>query len=130
VSGWVDWNLVLDLKGGPNWVNFTQWADIIVNKTSQEYYKEPIYYAVGHFSKFIVPNSVKVQSTEKAHLDKFETTVFVRPDNGTVVIALNLNCTKIMYYENIPAAYAEYRLNNRETVVKNFILGNKILSTS
>jgi glucosylceramidase len=91
VSGWVDWNLVLDLKGGPNWVNFTQWADIIVNKTSQEYYKEPIYYAVGHFSKFIVPDSVKVQSTEKSHLDRFETTVFVRPDNGTVVIALNLS---------------------------------------
>jgi hypothetical protein len=31
-----------------------------------------------------------------------------------------------MYYENIPAAYAEYTLNNREIVVKNFILGNKL----
>ncbi len=91
VSGWTDWNLVLDLKGGPNWVNFTMFAPIIVNKTSQEYYKEPIFYAVGHFSKFLVPDSVKVHSTEKSHLDKFETTAFVRPDNATVVIALNLS---------------------------------------
>jgi glucosylceramidase len=22
VAGWTDWNLVLDLKGGPNWVYF------------------------------------------------------------------------------------------------------------
>ncbi len=33
----------------------------------------------------------------------------------------------MMYYENIPAAYAEYKLNNRESVVKTFILGNKLL---
>ncbi len=81
----------MDTQGGPNWVqNFVD-APIIVNKTSHEYYKQPFFYALGHFSKFLVPDSVKVHSTEKSQLDKFETTVFVRPDNATVVIALNLS---------------------------------------
>jgi glucosylceramidase len=90
VSGWVDWNLVLDTQGGPNWANNWINAAIIVNKTSHEYYKQPFFYALGHFSKFLVPDSVKVQSTEKSHLDRFETTAFVRPDNATVIIALNM----------------------------------------
>ncbi|CAG2182964.1 unnamed protein product, partial [Oppiella nova] len=35
-SGWVDWNIVLDEQGGPNWVgNFVD-APIIVNAKSQE----------------------------------------------------------------------------------------------
>jgi glucosylceramidase len=90
-SGWVDWNLVLDLKEGPNWVGLREDTAIVVNKTSQGYYKEPFFYALGHFSKFLIPDSVKVHSTEKSRLDKFETTVFVRPDNATLIIALNLS---------------------------------------
>ena len=38
-SGWVDWNMVLDMMGGPNWaaLNHTQSAPIIVNKDKHEY---------------------------------------------------------------------------------------------
>ncbi len=81
----------MDLKEGPNWVGLREDTAIVVNKTSQGYYKEPFFYALGHFSKFLIPDSVKVHSTEKSRLDKFETTVFVRPDNATVIIALNLS---------------------------------------
>ena len=49
VTGWTDWNLALDLEGGPNWVkNFVDSA-IIVNASSAQFYKQPTFYALGHF---------------------------------------------------------------------------------
>ncbi|XP_046417169.1 lysosomal acid glucosylceramidase-like isoform X1 [Neodiprion fabricii] len=60
VTGWVDWNLALDKYGGPNWrQNFAN-APIIVNSEADEFYKQPTYYAITHFSKFIPPGSVRV----------------------------------------------------------------------
>jgi len=94
-TGWTDWNLALDTQGGPNWINNFVDAPIIINTTSFEYYKQPLFYALGHFSKFLSPDSVRVKSTAKSKLDKFETTTFVRPDNSTVVIALNLNAESV-----------------------------------
>jgi glucosylceramidase len=90
-TGWVDWNIALDMEGGPNWVNNFVDAPIIINATAYEFYKQPFFYALGHFSKFLLPDSVKVQLSESEKIDKFETTAFVRPDNATVVIALNMN---------------------------------------
>nr|CAD7603336.1 unnamed protein product [Timema genevievae] len=61
VSGWVDWNLALDLTGGPNWArNFVD-AAVIVNATANEFYKQPMFYALGHFSKFVPEGSVRVE---------------------------------------------------------------------
>jgi glucosylceramidase len=94
-SGWTDWNLALNLEGGPNWVNNLVDAPIIVNKTSLEYYKQPFFYALGHFSKFLIPDSVRIQVTANDELGSFETTAFVRPDNATVVIALNMNAEAV-----------------------------------
>lgn len=49
VTGWTDWNLALDMKGGPNWVkNFVD-SPIIVNAANDEFYKQPMFYAMGHF---------------------------------------------------------------------------------
>ncbi|CAG2170912.1 unnamed protein product [Oppiella nova] len=90
-GGWVDWNLALDTRGGPNWVNNFVDAPIIINATGHEYYKQPIYYAMGHYSKFLAPGSQRVYNSLGTSVDKFEATVFERPDGGTVVIVLNLS---------------------------------------
>ncbi|XP_075214404.1 putative glucosylceramidase 4 [Lycorma delicatula] len=58
VTSYTDWNIALDLEGGPNLGNFPCDASIIVNKTADEFYKQPIHYVLGHFSKFILPGSV------------------------------------------------------------------------
>merc|ERR1712136_259840 len=61
VVGWTDWNLALDLQGGPNWAeNFVE-APIIVNADSDEFYKQPIFYHFGHFSKFIPEGSRRIR---------------------------------------------------------------------
>lgn len=47
--GWTDWNLALNEEGGPNWArNFVD-APIIVNATSDEFYKQPMFYVLAHF---------------------------------------------------------------------------------
>ncbi|KAH9370175.1 hypothetical protein HPB48_013097 [Haemaphysalis longicornis] len=49
ITGWMDWNLALNTEGGPNWAkNFVD-SPIIVNSSAQEFYKQPMYYALGHF---------------------------------------------------------------------------------
>ncbi|XP_070622644.1 lysosomal acid glucosylceramidase-like isoform X2 [Erythrolamprus reginae] len=50
VTGWIDWNLALDMKGGPNWVDNPVDSPIIVNPLKDEFYKQPMFYHLGHFS--------------------------------------------------------------------------------
>jgi len=49
VTGWTDWNIALNLDGGPNWVNNFVDSPIIVNSETDEFYKQPMFYAMGHF---------------------------------------------------------------------------------
>lgn len=60
VDGWVDWNMVLDRQGGPNW--FKNWcvAPVIVDDKNDEVYFTPLYYVMAHFSKFMRPDAVKI----------------------------------------------------------------------
>ena len=63
VLGWVDWNLALDMDGGPNWMgNFVD-SPIIVNYEKGEFYKQPMFYAMAHFSKFVPPGAKVVSYT-------------------------------------------------------------------
>ena len=57
VDGWIDWNMVLDTQGGPNW--FKNWciAPVIVDLEKDEVYFTPIYYIMAHFSKYIRPEA-------------------------------------------------------------------------
>jgi len=60
VDGWVDWNIVLNKQGGPNW--FKNWctAPVIVDEEKDEVYFTPLYYTMAHFSKFIRPGAVRI----------------------------------------------------------------------
>lgn len=73
VDGWIDWNMVLDRQGGPNW--FKNWcvAPVIVDPENDEVYFTPIYYIMAHFSKYIRPGAVRIG--------------FENPDNGLMVTA-------------------------------------------
>ncbi|VDN59158.1 unnamed protein product [Dracunculus medinensis] len=89
VVGWTDWNLCLDVNGGPNWVeNFVD-SPIIVNATLDEFYKQPMFYAMGHFSKFVRPGSFRIESIIKDPSVPFEAIAFVTPKSQTVLIMNN-----------------------------------------
>ena len=49
VVGWTDWNLALDLEGGPNWVKNYVDSPIIVDTSEGIFYKQPMFYHMGHF---------------------------------------------------------------------------------
>ena len=91
-SGWVDWNICLNEGGGPNWVqNFVD-APIIVSNTSDVYYKQPMFYALGHFSKFVRPGSHKIQlvnSNGYQPTSPVEGVAFSTPSNQIVVVLNN-----------------------------------------
>ena len=60
IDGWVDWNMVLDRQGGPNW--FKNWcvAPVIVDPEQDEVYFTPLYYVMSHFSKYIRPGAQRI----------------------------------------------------------------------
>ncbi len=60
VDGWIDWNMVLDRQGGPNW--FKNWctAPVIVDPDADEVYFTPLYYTLTHFSRYIRPGAVRI----------------------------------------------------------------------
>lgn len=90
VTGWVDWNFALDLNGGPNWVNNIVDSAILINKTANEFYKQPMFYAIGHFSKFVPEGSCQISVTPKNNNNpSISLTAFSTPDGGVVVVLLN-----------------------------------------
>lgn len=55
VSGWVDWNIVLDQEGGPNHVGNFCGAPIMIDTATGQVYYTPIYYVLAQFSRTIRP---------------------------------------------------------------------------
>lgn len=94
-SGWTDWNLVLDITGGPNWAkNFVDAPILVDEKGGQEFYKQPMYYIMGHFSKFLTPGSQRlkfdVSSKSKSRLGSVDWTAFLTPEGRYVAILNNM----------------------------------------
>ncbi|MDP5105692.1 MAG: glycosyl hydrolase family 30, partial [Polaribacter sp.] len=89
VDGWIDWNMVLDTQGGPNW--FKNWciAPVIVNPETDEVYFTPLYYTMAHFSKFIRPNAqvIGVNNSDKGLM----VTAAENPDGSIAVVVFNEN---------------------------------------
>ncbi|XP_063847517.1 lysosomal acid glucosylceramidase-like isoform X2 [Scylla paramamosain] len=94
-SGWIDWNLALDPAGGPNWAGNEVDAPIIINPEKDEFYKQPIFYVMGHFSKFVPAGSVSIPSWVRGSTaGLFHTAAFVHPDGYVVLQLLNKNDTE------------------------------------
>lgn len=88
MTGWVDWNMALDTQGGPTYINNFIDSPILVNATAGEFYKQPMYYAIGHFSKFIPEGSVRIEAKSDANLPLVALTR-PEPDGKTVLVILN-----------------------------------------
>jgi len=87
VDGWVDWNMVLNKQGGPNW--FKNWcvAPVIVDPEKDEVYFTPIYYVMAHFSKYIRPEAMVV-GVKKSDKD-LQVTAAKNPDGSIAVVVFN-----------------------------------------
>ncbi|MFH4980855.1 hypothetical protein AB6A40_007564 [Gnathostoma spinigerum] len=85
--------MCLDERGGPNWVaNFVD-APVIVNGSNDEFYKQPMFYVMGHFSKFIRPASARI-SLSYPEQRNLRGIAFSTPDSRRVLVLLNTDHEK------------------------------------
>ncbi len=115
VDGWIDWNMVLDRQGGPNW--FKNWcvAPVIVAPEKDEVYFTPLYYTMAHFSKFMRPGAVKIGCVINSK-DVVSTAV-QNPDGSIAVAIFNPSDTNYS---------VEIKLNNK---TKTITIPSKALQT-
>ncbi|XP_035743367.1 lysosomal acid glucosylceramidase-like [Vespa mandarinia] len=88
VTGWIDWNLALNKMGGPNYIYNYVDSPIIVNPETDEFFKQPTYYAIKHFSRFVERDSVRIESMET---NDIKTIAFETPSKMIVVVLYNMS---------------------------------------
>ena len=86
-NAFIDWNLLLNEKGGPNHVgNFCD-APIMADTENDRVFIHDSYYYIGHFSKYVQKGAKRIGSSRfNAQL---ETAAFKNPDGGIVSVVLN-----------------------------------------
>ncbi|MCM0664889.1 glycoside hydrolase family 30 protein [Flavobacterium tyrosinilyticum] len=93
--GWTDWNILLDQNGGPNHVGNFCFAPIHADTTKDELIYTPMYYYIGHFSKFIRPNAKRV--LENVNDKSLLSTSFKNSDGKLITIVMNQSEKEIIY---------------------------------
>jgi len=83
------WNLIVDLhNGGPvNNRNVGSTAPVYVDAEKNDFILGPLYYTIGHFSKFIKRNAVRIGSS--SYNDAIKAAAFTNPDGEIIVVVLN-----------------------------------------
>jgi glucosylceramidase len=84
--GWIDWNLLLDERGGPNHVGNYCNAPILADTAQGRLMHQSAYWVLGHFARFIQPGARRVLVVAAQEVD---TTAFTNPDGSTAVVAAN-----------------------------------------
>jgi glucosylceramidase len=85
--GWVDWNLVLDEKGGPNHANNFCSAPIIADTQNDRLLFQSSYYYLGHFARYIHPGAKRILCS--ASQNNLETAACLNTDGTVAVVVLN-----------------------------------------
>lgn len=96
-SAWIYWNAILDETGGPWAISpihgnpdpNSQHPVVIINKSTHEVTYTGTYYYLAHFSKFVRPGAVRVQTTGK--MKGVRVMAFQTPQGGVVAQILNSN---------------------------------------
>lgn len=87
ISGSMDWNLLLDAKGGPNHVgNFCE-APIMLREDGSDFEVMCEYHYIGHFSRYIQPGAVCLGCS--SYCGDVEVTAFENPDGSRTAVLLN-----------------------------------------
>ncbi len=88
LTGFIDWNIVLDSIGGPNHVNNFAAAPVMIDYQNDIIYYTPYYYALKQFSRSMRPGDVVIRCEQPAG---FSDQVFVCATKNTEgQIAVNI----------------------------------------
>ena len=121
VDGWVDWNMVLDTQGGPNW--FKNWcvAPVIVDPEKDEVYFTPIYYTMAHFSKYIRPQA-EIIDVKKSD-EELMVTAAKNTDGSIAVVIFNEGTTQKSFQLSLRSEVTTISINAQaiQTILINTI---------
>ncbi len=87
LTGWIDWNLLLNTRGGPNHARNYCLAPILVDSGKDHVFYTPLYYAIAHVSRFVRPGAQRIGLDGMSH--GCIATAFRNPDNSIVVVVFN-----------------------------------------
>lgn len=102
--GYTDWNLILDQTGGPTHVGESCDSAVIARFDLEPVtlHYQPMYYAMGHFSRFLPRDSQRVANSIST-ASKLQYTTFIRgtEDNEEIVMMLmnNQDVTDTLYIQ-------------------------------
>ncbi|MFW0739699.1 glycoside hydrolase family 30 protein [Flavobacterium sp. T12S277] len=107
-AGWTDWNILLDQNGGPNHVGNFCFSPIHADTTTGELIYTPSYYYIGHFSKFIHLNAVRVSSAVSR--SALLSTSFLNTDGTMATVVMNQTDKEVTYNLIIGAEQAAIKI--------------------
>ncbi len=87
VCGYIDWNIALDLRGGPNHVgNFCD-APVLVDTATGEIFYQSSFYYIAHFSRYVQVGAHRIES--HGGPAGVESLAFANPDGSLALVAMN-----------------------------------------
>ena len=86
-QGFIDWNLLLDDRGGPNHVGYFCEAPLMYDREAEELIVNRSFHYFGHVSRFVRPGARRFLVSRFD--DAVECAGFVNLDGGRVLVALN-----------------------------------------
>jgi glucosylceramidase len=108
MTGFIDWNIFLDEKGGPNHVGNYCDAPIMVNTQTGELMVKLSYDYIGHFSKYIKPGAKRIGLSK--YTSELEVTAFKNPEGSLVLVALNRTDRKLPIVIRVNGELIEFEL--------------------
>lgn len=85
--GWIDWNLALNLEGGPNHVNNLCSAPILIDAANDCFEHQSSYFYIGHFARFVKPGAKRILCA--ATRMSLECTAFKNEGGEVVTVVMN-----------------------------------------
>lgn len=89
------WNMVLDNYGGPDYYYMKMEGEhsqnrglITIERETGKLQKNTDYFTLGHFSKFVVPGAVRIESGSY-DAEGMNSAAFLNPDGDTVLVVSN-----------------------------------------
>jgi glucosylceramidase len=104
-AGWVDWNMLLDQRGGPNHKGNYCSAPLMADVSKGTLYYHNSYYFIGQVTRFVRPGAQRIVSAST--LDELESTAFINVDGWIAVVVLNRTDRSIPFnlrYDALAAA--------------------------
>ena len=106
-TGWIDWNIALDMQGGPNHVGNYCDAPLLVDTKACELHFQSSFYYIGHFSRFIKPGALRIDHSVQSYMtpatvdgrmgNMMECCTFKNSDNTAVLVVMNRTEADMIY---------------------------------